>query len=137
MTVTLGQLRAARGLLGWSQEMLAEKSGVGRATIADFEAGKRTPYDRTITTLRAALKSAGVEFTNGGQPGVRMKIYADPAQPATLTYSGHSVPCFTLGEAVIAWAHLSPSQQNGAIIKAADGREFGRNEIDLLYRPPK
>ena len=77
MTVTLGQLRAARGLLGWSQEMLAEKSGVGRATIADFEAGKRTPYDRTVATLRAALKSAGVEFTNGGQPGVRLKMRED------------------------------------------------------------
>jgi transcriptional regulator with XRE-family HTH domain len=77
MTITVSQLRAARGLLGWSQEKLAEESGVGRATIADFEAGKRAPYDRTLEQLRAALEAAGVEFTNGGQPGVRTR--KDPA----------------------------------------------------------
>jgi transcriptional regulator with XRE-family HTH domain len=76
--ITVGQLRAARGLLGWSQEKLAEESGVGRATIADFEAGKRAPYDRTIEQLRHALEAAGVEFTNGGQPGVRIRKQETP-----------------------------------------------------------
>ncbi|MFI5015549.1 MAG: helix-turn-helix domain-containing protein [Hyphomicrobiales bacterium] len=71
--MTVGQLRAARGLIGWSQEELAEAAKVGRATIADFEAGKRTPYARTLETLRAALEAAGVEFTNGGEPGVKLR----------------------------------------------------------------
>lgn len=75
--ITAAQLRAARGLIGWSQSELADASKVGRATIADFEAGKREPYERTLDDLRAALEAAGVEFTNGGQPGVRLKT---PAQ---------------------------------------------------------
>jgi transcriptional regulator with XRE-family HTH domain len=70
--ISAAQLRAARGLLGWSQEDLARESTIGRATIADFESGKRQPYETTLATLRAALEAAGVEFTNGGQHGVRM-----------------------------------------------------------------
>lgn len=73
ITISAGQLRAARGLLGWSQSDLAKAAQVGRATIADFEAGKRAPYARTLDDLGAALESAGVEFTNGDQPGVRMR----------------------------------------------------------------
>jgi hypothetical protein len=46
---------------------------VAKATIANFELGKRTPYDRTLDDLLAVLEAAGVEFTNGGQPGVRLR----------------------------------------------------------------
>jgi DNA-binding XRE family transcriptional regulator len=73
VTVSAAQLRAARGLLGWSQSDLAEAAKVGRATIADFETGKRDPYARTLDELRTALEAAGVEFTNGDQPGVRLR----------------------------------------------------------------
>jgi hypothetical protein len=46
---------------------------VAKATIANFELGKRTPYDRTLDDLPAALEAAGIEFTNGDQPGVRLR----------------------------------------------------------------
>ncbi|NTH50920.1 helix-turn-helix transcriptional regulator [Agrobacterium rhizogenes] len=77
MTITAGQLRAARGLLGWSQQDLSEKASVGRATIADFEAGKRTPYGRTLAEIQSALEIAGVIFVASGEAstageGVRM-----------------------------------------------------------------
>jgi transcriptional regulator with XRE-family HTH domain len=71
--VSAAQLRAARGLLGWSQTDLAKNAKVGRATIADFESGKREPYPRTLDDLRTALEDHGVEFTHGDQPGVRFK----------------------------------------------------------------
>jgi transcriptional regulator with XRE-family HTH domain len=75
MTINASQLRAARGLIGWSQTQLAEAANIGRATIADFESGKRAPYDRTLEHLQRALESAGVEFIaeNGGGPGVRLR----------------------------------------------------------------
>jgi len=75
MGITAGQARAARGLIGWSQDELAAESGVGRATIADFESGKRQPYETTLGKLSAALEKAGVEFIaeNGGGPGVRLR----------------------------------------------------------------
>ena len=72
MTISAGQLRAARGLVGWSQSDLAEAAKIGRATIADFESGKRIPYVRTLEELRASLEAAGIEFTNGARPGVRL-----------------------------------------------------------------
>ncbi|WP_245521660.1 helix-turn-helix transcriptional regulator [Mesorhizobium sp. M4B.F.Ca.ET.214.01.1.1] len=75
IVVTAGQLRAARGLIGWSQQDLAEKAEVGRATIADFEAGKRAPYSTTLARLQETLTAAGVEFIpeNGGGAGVRLR----------------------------------------------------------------
>jgi transcriptional regulator with XRE-family HTH domain len=71
--ISAAQVRAARELLGWSQSDLAQAAQVGRATIADFEAGKRVPYLRTLDELGAALESGGIEFTNGDRPGVRLK----------------------------------------------------------------
>ena len=72
-TITPAQCRAARALLGWSRAKLAELAKVAQATLADFEAGKRTPYARTLAAVQAALEAAGVEFTNGDAPGVRLK----------------------------------------------------------------
>jgi transcriptional regulator with XRE-family HTH domain len=52
---------------------LAAASQVAKATIANFELGKRAPYARTLDDLCAALEAAGVEFTNGDRPGVRLR----------------------------------------------------------------
>jgi transcriptional regulator with XRE-family HTH domain len=75
MTISPEQSRAARALLNWSQGELSEEAEVARATIADFEAGKRMPYDRTLEDIRAALEKAGVIFVeeNGDGPGVRLR----------------------------------------------------------------
>lgn len=73
MSFNPAQCRAARALLGWSQGQLAEASGVATKTIADFEREDRSPYERTLNDIHQALARAGVEFTNGGQPGVKMK----------------------------------------------------------------
>ena len=71
--VTSAQLRAARALLGWSQADLELKSRVTKKTIADFERGARQPYERTLIDLCRSLSEAGVEFTNGDAPGVRLR----------------------------------------------------------------
>jgi transcriptional regulator with XRE-family HTH domain len=72
MSFTPAQCRAARALLNWSQADLAKNSKVATKTIADFEREERNPYDRTLADIRATLEKAGIEFTNGGAPGVRM-----------------------------------------------------------------
>lgn len=73
--MTPGQSRAARALIGMSQDDLARAASVAKATIAAFELGQRQPYPRTIEALRTAFESAGVEFIpqNGGGVGVRLK----------------------------------------------------------------
>ena len=74
-TLSAHQCRAARALLDWSRDDLARSCGVSKATLADFEAGKRTPYDRTLADIRGALEAAGVQFIseNGGGAGVRFR----------------------------------------------------------------
>ena len=75
MSLTAAQCRAARALLQLSQGELAEASKVAKATIANFEIGRREPYTRTLDDLREALEAAGVIFIaeNGEGPGVRMR----------------------------------------------------------------
>lgn len=73
MSVVAAQVRAARGLISLSQAQLAEAANVSRATVADFEREVRTPVANNLAAIRAALEAAGVEFTNGDQPGVRLR----------------------------------------------------------------
>lgn len=72
---TIQQCRAARALLGITQQQLADAAKVNKRTIMDFESGNRTPVNSTIAVLTSALEAAGVEFIpeNGGGPGVRLK----------------------------------------------------------------
>ena len=72
------QLRAARALLDWSQDQLAEKSGVGVATVRRLEgqSGNLRTYSETLWRLQSALEEAGVIFisdADGLGPGVRLK----------------------------------------------------------------
>ena len=70
------QIRAARALLRWSAQDLADGSGVGVATIRRIElaAGVPSSNARTLEYLRIALEAAGVEFvgTPDDRPGVRL-----------------------------------------------------------------
>ena len=76
MSMSAAQCRAARALLGWSQDTLAKWSLISKATIANFEAGKRTPTASNLNSLRVALEIGGVEFipyTEDQGPGVRLR----------------------------------------------------------------
>jgi transcriptional regulator with XRE-family HTH domain len=77
--VTVSQLRAARAMIGWSQDQLAERSGVSKPTIARLELAPQDSaiggYASTSEKLVSALEAAGVIFVeeNGEGPGVRLK----------------------------------------------------------------
>ena len=73
--ITATQCRAARALLDWSQQELADSAGVGIVTVRQLEAGNTQPRRATLEVVRRALESAGVEFIdeNGGGPGVRLR----------------------------------------------------------------
>jgi DNA-binding XRE family transcriptional regulator len=73
--LTPAQCRAARALLDWSRETLAESSKVGLRTVVDFERGARDPRVLTKEALCRALEAAGVIFIaeNGEGPGVRLR----------------------------------------------------------------
>ena len=73
--ITAMQCRAARALLDWSQQDLADKAGVGIVTVRQLEADAHTPRRATLSVIARALEAAGVEFIdeNGGGPGVRLR----------------------------------------------------------------
>ncbi len=75
MSIGPEQSRAARGLIAWSQQELADAANIGLSTIRNFEAGRSTPVANNLAAIRAALESAGVEFIaeNGGGAGVRLR----------------------------------------------------------------
>lgn len=60
------QCRAARAILGLSQEELASRSGVGKKTIADYENTSRSPHGRTLMAIRVALIDSGANFSCEG-----------------------------------------------------------------------
>ena len=73
--VTAAQCRAARALLDWSQQGLADRAGVGIVTVRQLEGGDTQPRRATLEVIRRAFESAGVEFIdeNGGGPGLRLR----------------------------------------------------------------
>jgi transcriptional regulator with XRE-family HTH domain len=73
--LSIRQVKAARELLAWSQGTLAKRSGVGVSTVMRLEAkdGVLGGREETGKKIRAALESAGVEFTNGDTPGVKLR----------------------------------------------------------------
>jgi transcriptional regulator with XRE-family HTH domain len=152
MSFTPAQCRAARALLGWSQAELSEASRVATKTIADFEREGRTPYERTLNDIHKALSEAGIEFTNGAQPGVRMKPWEPgdrvrlrrPAEgfATTLGIAPKEVATVEEWEAIPGQApsgHFRLRLLSGNIIRGVPASHFERvvrtNELGL--RPAK
>ena len=54
--------RAARGLLDWTQLDAAERAGVSRSTIRDYEGGRHDIHRATEAQLRLAFEEGGVIF---------------------------------------------------------------------------
>lgn len=73
--ISSAQCRAARGLLDWSQQELADKARVGVVTVRQLEAGTHQPRRATLEVVRRCLEFGGVEFIdeNGGGAGVRFR----------------------------------------------------------------
>jgi transcriptional regulator with XRE-family HTH domain len=70
--ITSEQYRMARAALKLSVRDVATMANVSTNTLTRLENGEELK-PRTLEAIRNALEKAGVEFTNGDQPGVRMK----------------------------------------------------------------
>ena len=60
-------------MLGLTQAQLAASAGLSTTALNNIEREAADPKASTLAAIQRALEGAGVEFTNGGQPGVRMK----------------------------------------------------------------
>jgi transcriptional regulator with XRE-family HTH domain len=66
------QCKMARVALGMGIRAVAAAAKVSPDTVSRLERGEEL-RERTVDAIRSALEAAGVEFTNGDQPGVRLR----------------------------------------------------------------
>jgi transcriptional regulator with XRE-family HTH domain len=78
MEISGAQVRAARGLLGWTVRELARRAIVSIASVHAIEEAQRLPSNMTakLAALQETLETAGIEFTDGDVPGVRLRARA-------------------------------------------------------------
>ncbi len=113
MNLTPHQCRAARALLDWTVDRLAERARVAKETIIEFETGRRVPQGRTLQAIQRTLEVSGIVFIpeNGGGTA------------------------FGLGVALVQWAKargLMNSWQMMTAERQVIGAEFiSRLQVDL------
>jgi transcriptional regulator with XRE-family HTH domain len=77
--ISPAQIRAARQLAGLSQADVAKTTGLSIPTIKRAESEREVSVSaEAVASIRAAIEAAGVEFTNGDQPGVRLRRKPTP-----------------------------------------------------------
>jgi hypothetical protein len=79
--VSSSQIKAARAMLGWSAIELANRSGIGSASIKRYEVQQGIPIANTknLMVIRNTFEEAGIEFTGDPlvNPGVTLRIKCD------------------------------------------------------------
>lgn len=72
------QIRAARALLGWSQQALADRAGLSLNAVVRLETGKADTRLSTLTAIQTALVHAGIEFLPAASRGEGVRL-RDPS----------------------------------------------------------
>lgn len=74
--ITSTQIRAARTMLRWTAQDLADHAGIGVATVRNFEGVDGVPkvQTRILMSVKSTLEQAGIEFigTPDCKPGIRL-----------------------------------------------------------------
>lgn len=69
--MTIEQCRAARGLLGWTQQDLADACGLSKTAINNFEKGNSDIKSESLRAIRMAFESLDIDFI--GQDGLKRR----------------------------------------------------------------
>lgn len=78
--LVVSMIRAARNALGWTQSMLAKRSGVSLVALARLESNVTSPRMSTVLKIKAAIQEAGIQVIEG-----------QPAGGFTLEVSGKAI----------------------------------------------
>lgn len=74
--ITARQIRAARALLGWTRQELADKAIISLNALARLEGGKVDARTSTVSAVEKTLNRAGVEFLAAGERGEGVRMSA-------------------------------------------------------------
>lgn len=72
--ITPAQCRAARALLNWSQQKLADVAHVGVVTVRQLETGVVQPRYATFVVLKTAFEEAGIIFVTEDDEGLGVML---------------------------------------------------------------
>jgi transcriptional regulator with XRE-family HTH domain len=82
--ITAAQIRAARGLLKWTQAALAARSGLSIVTLNMIECETVRPRQGSLAAVRRALEEGGVEFIGEGAYGLGVRFRQASPAPAVM-----------------------------------------------------
>jgi DNA-binding XRE family transcriptional regulator len=71
MLISPSQLKAARNLLGWSPEHLANEAALSKKALILFESGAKSLAIVHLQVCRETLENAGVRFSADGEVVLR------------------------------------------------------------------
>lgn len=80
--INTAQIRAARGLLKWTQAALAHRAAVSAVTLNMIENETVRPRETTLAAIRRALEAGGVQFLDENGTGVGVRFAPVPASGA-------------------------------------------------------
>jgi len=72
--ITPRQIRAARALLGWSPQRLADLAIVSLNAVTRLEKGKVDSRLSTLSSIQKTLTKAGIEFLPADQKGEGVRL---------------------------------------------------------------
>lgn len=128
--ISSAQCRAARGLLGWTQEELARNALVSRATIAEFESNARWPIKNNLASIHNCMFAAGVEFLDDGKAGAGVRFREQRIEYKTsvqivgddawilMRYYGEPFTCVVSREAIDDFHQFETGRSDREVAKA-------------------
>ena len=72
--ITARQIRAARALLGWSQQTLADRAVISLNALVRLESGRADTRISTLNAVQTALVRAGIEFLPAAAKGEGVRL---------------------------------------------------------------
>lgn len=77
-TITSAQIRAGRGLLKWTQGVLASRAAVSVVTLNMIESDQVMPRQRTLASIRKVLEGEGIRFIGDADEGYGVLMRGKP-----------------------------------------------------------
>ena len=76
--INSAQIRAGRGLLRWTQGVLASRAAISAVTLNMIESDQVTPRARTLGAIRDVLEREGVRCVGDETDGVGVLLRPGP-----------------------------------------------------------